>query len=209
MPAPKNLDHVIVATTDLPLAVKEFAAATGVTPQLGGVHPNTHTRNYLVSFGGDAYLEIIGPDPDSGSDGLPTVFGIDRLEAARVATFAVHPPEPEAAILSARSLGNDLGDLGDGSRRDPEGNLLEWRLTQPLASEPSGVIPFVIDWGSTPSPAYTVQARAELTELLVKHPDPDYLTQRYAALGTDLAIQPDPAPAVHVTITGPGGSWSL
>lgn len=41
MTIPSNLDHIVVATPDLAGTVAAIAAATGVTPEAGGVHPRS------------------------------------------------------------------------------------------------------------------------------------------------------------------------
>lgn len=209
MSTPLNLDHVVVATNNLAATVRDFEEATGVAPQAGGVHPQFGTRNYLVTFGGRAYLELIGVDPDIAVPGETRMFNLHRVITPVVATFAIHPSDPDDALRRAADLGLDLGPLAGGQRRDTEGNLLEWRLTRPLFAEESGVIPFLIDWGSTPTPAETVRAAAALDDFLVAHPDPDWVRQRYAALGTDLPVARADQPSLSLTVSGPGGAWTV
>ena len=134
----RNLDHIVVATSDLDATVQAFAEATGVSPVLGGVHPDQGTRNFLDAFTGGGYLEIIGIDEARPG---PRVFDLHLVDAPTVATFAVHPDAPQTKLGAAYELGFDLGVLGAGQRRDPSGTLLRWRLTPPLASDHSGVQP--------------------------------------------------------------------
>lgn len=137
MTIPTHLDHIVVATPDLAGTVAAITAATGVAPEAGGVHPRFGTRNHLMTFGEGAYLEIIGLDPAVGTP-EQMVFGLDRVTAPIARTFAVHPSDPDAALAAAAAAGADLGPLGDGSRRAPDGTLLTWRLTRPLAADDSG-----------------------------------------------------------------------
>ena len=207
MTIPTHLDHIVVATPDLAGTVAAITAATGVTPEAGGVHPRFGTRNHLMTFGEGAYLEIIGLDPAVGTP-EQVVFGLDRVTAPVARTFAVHPADPDAALTAAAAAGADLGPLGDGSRRAPDGTLLTWRLTRPLAADDSGVIPFVIDWGATPSPAGTIGARVDLVVFELTHPDPDALGPQLAALGTDVRVVRDDVPGLTLAIAGPGGTWT-
>lgn len=57
---PPLLDHIVVATPTLETTIGEFEQATGVRPDRGGSHESLGTRNYLVTFGGGHYLEIVG-----------------------------------------------------------------------------------------------------------------------------------------------------
>lgn len=206
---PLNLDHVVVATNDLEATVRDFATATGITPEKGGVHPDFGTRNYLVTFGGGAYLEIIGLDAGVEVTDGRRVFNLHEVTAAKVATFAIHPADPQSVVEAAKDVGTELGDVSDGRRRDTEGNLLTWQLTSPLFADDTGVTPFLIDWGSTPSPADTVDARVDLLDFHVGHPDPASVNERYAALGTDVPVHRADVTSLHLNVAGPSGTWTL
>lgn len=206
MQHPRNLDHIVVATNDLTATVEAFGKATGVTPVLGGIHPDQGTRNFLAAFPGGGYLEIIGIDEDRPG---PRVFDLHLVSEPKVATFAVHPEGPEDRLGRAVSLGFELGELYDGERRDPSGNLLRWRLTRPLFSDHSGASPFVIDWGNTPSPAETTQAQVELDEFRVAHPDPSKLKELYDVLDVDVFVEEGPAVSLAITVSGPSGQWTI
>lgn len=140
-PIPPLLDHLVLATPDLPATVAEFASRTGVTPAPGGVHVGLGTRNYLVGLGGRSYLEIIGPDPEQPEPVELRPFGVDRLAGPATVTWAISPPDLEAAIAAARERGYDPGPIHPMSRRTPDGTLLRWRLTDSGSGHPSGLVP--------------------------------------------------------------------
>lgn len=196
---PALLDHLVLATPDLSATVADFARRTGVTPAPGGVHVGLGTRNYLVSLGGASYLEIIGPDPEQSAPGQPRPFEVDGLTAARTVTWAISPPDLDAAIEAARSQGYDPGPAQSMRRRRPDGTLLEWRLTDGEDAHPSGLVPFLIDWHATVHPTASGLPVTPLLSLSASAPEPDEIRPLLSALGTDLALT-----------TGPVGmSWTV
>ncbi|WP_369274153.1 VOC family protein [Streptomyces sp. R11] len=195
---PALLDHLVLATPDLSATVADFARRTGVTPAPGGVHVGLGTRNYLVSLGGTSYLEIIGPDPEQSAPGGPRPFEVDGLTAPRTVTWAISPPDLDAAIAAARGRGYDPGPAQSMSRRRPDGTLLEWRLTDGDDAHPSGLVPFLIDWSATVHPTASDLPTTPLLSLSASAPEPDEIRPLLAALGTDLDLRAGP---VGITFT--------
>lgn len=179
MPA---IDHLVYAAPDLDAGIEAIVALTGVEAVAGGSHPGAGTRNALLSFDDDAYLEIISVDPDQPEHRGPRPFGVDSVGSPRLVSFAIHPGDGETIESLAdrmRDLGFDPGPIAAMSRLRPDGVELSWRLTRavdaPLGlAQPAGegVIPFVIDWGGTPTPARSTPRVGRLVELHISHPDP-------------------------------------
>ncbi|MFT3887569.1 MAG: VOC family protein [Arachnia sp.] len=184
MSIPTLLDHVVIAAPNLHGLVTWFAERTGITAAPGGAHP-TGTANALVALTVDGargphYIELIGPDPARAGEAPPSTFGIDGLSAPSVQAYAVHPDDIEATVAAARERGFDPGDVSDLSRRKPDGELLEWRLTK---GERLAGVPFLIDWGTTLQPGLSDIPAIELVSLVRVEPDPEPLRARLAALG--------------------------
>lgn len=179
MPA---IDHLVYAVPDLEEGVAAVAGLTGVEAVRGGSHPGAGTRNALLSFDDSAYFEIISVDPDQPDHQGPRPFGVDSGGRPRMASFAIHPVGDEtidSVAARIRDLGFDPGTVTAMSRRRPDGVELTWRLTRSVDSvlgvanaASDGVVPFVIDWGATPSPALSTPRVGRLAELRIVHPDP-------------------------------------
>jgi hypothetical protein len=189
---PARLDHLVFATPDLAATVADFTRRTGVAPAPGGVHIGLGTRNFLVSLGGSGYLEIIGPDPEQPEPQGPRPFDVDALTVPRTVTWAISPPDLDSAVATARTRGYDPGTVQPMSRRRPDGTLLEWRLTDGDTQHPSGLVPFLIDWGTTVHPSASGLPITPLLALSATAPDPDEIRLLLAALDTELTVTQGP-----------------
>ena len=201
---PALLDHLVLATPDLAATVAEFTERTGVAPVAGGAHVGLGTRNCLVSLGGSRYLEIIGPDPEQSEPSGPRPFGVDGLAVARTVTWAVSPIDLDAAVAAARARGYDPGPVRAMSRRRPDGTLLEWRLTDGDTAHPSGLVPFLIDWSSSPHPTASDLPVAPLLELTATAPVPDEIRPLLSAVGAELPLTEGPV-GLTFTVGTPRG----
>ncbi|MET7476954.1 VOC family protein [Streptomyces sp. NPDC005648] len=201
---PAHLDHLVLATPDLAATVADFTRRTGVTPAPGGAHVGRGTRNFLVSLGGSSYLEIIGPDPEQSTPDGPRPFTLDQLATARTVTWAISPPDLDAAVATARSRGYDPGDIRPMSRRRPDGTLLEWRLTDGDTQHPSGLVPFLIDWGASIHPTASGLPVAPLLHLSASAPAPEEIRPLLSALDVELPLTSGPF-ALTFTLDTPRG----
>jgi hypothetical protein len=61
------------------------------------------TANFLIGLGAAAYL--IGPDPDQPQPVGGRWFGIDRLTAPRIVTWAIRTADIDGSVAAARALG--------------------------------------------------------------------------------------------------------
>lgn len=199
-----HLDHLVLATPDLAATVADFTRRTGVAPVAGGAHVGLGTRNCLVSLGGSRYLEILGPDPGQPEPSNPRPFGVDGLTVARTVTWAVSPPDLDAAVTAARAQGYDPGPVRSMSRRRPDGTLLEWRLTDGDTAHPSGLVPFLIDWGSSSHPTASGLPVTPLLELTATAPAPDEIRPLLSAVGAELALAEGPV-GLAFTVDTPRG----
>lgn len=191
------MDHLVYAVPDLQAGSEAITARLAATPSPGGSHGSWGTSNVLLGLGGRRYLEVVAPDPDLPPPAGARPFGLDGVVTPVLAAWCVEPPDLDAAVAAVREAGHDIDDPVEMSRRTPGGELLTWRLALPANPEPPAeVVPFLIDWGSTPHPGGGAPSSVTLTALTAEHPDPSSVRRVIDALGLDLAIVDGPAPAL-------------
>ena len=216
------VDHLVYGVPELAAGVARLEALLGVAAAPGGRHEGRGTHNALLALGADSYIEIIAPDPAQPTPPAPRPFGLDRLTQPRLVTFAVHaaghqagaaPADPAQRLGQWRRLaatrGYDPGPVGAGGRRRPDGAELRWYLCQHAELPFGGVVPFLIDWGTTRSPAATAAAGCHLLELEAAHPEPAAVRAALGALQVAVPVLQGPAPALRATLATPRGRVEL
>jgi hypothetical protein len=71
------------------------------------------------------------------------------------------------------------------------------------------LIPYFIDWGSSPHPSATAAKGVTLLSLRAEHPDAERVGQLLNVLGLDLAVTRGPKPALIATFDSPRGKVEL
>ncbi|NUT96987.1 MAG: VOC family protein [Saccharothrix sp.] len=198
-----RIDHVLYAAPELEAAVSDLEARLGVRAAGGGQHPGVGTHNRLLGLGPHTYLEVIAPDPAQPEPAFPRPYGVDGVTSGRVVGWALTVDDIDAAVAHARAAGFDPGDVIEGQRRTPDGELLTWRLT--ANARTAGVVPFLIDWGATPHPARSAPAGLSLVSLHVEHPDPAAVEGPLRALGAAVEVREAAVEALVVGVDGPLG----
>jgi len=205
----RRIDHLVYASPDLNDAIDKVERLTGVRATPGGQHPGLGTRNALIALGPRTYLEIIGPDPEQPTPREARPFGIDELKQSKIVTWAANSESLEQLRSAAEQSGVLLGVVGSGSRKRPDGVLLTWRYTSPRTTVENGIVPFFIDWGSSPHPAETAAKGLRLVELRAEHPDANRVEQILKQLGLDLLVKNADKPGLVAVIDGPKGRVEL
>jgi hypothetical protein len=207
------LDHIVLATPDVQTSVAEIEAAIGLRPELGGHFPGRGVYNHLLALQNDAYLEIIGPDPDQADHEGPLPFGMHEFgdRGAHVPHWCCKAgAEIEERVAAAKAAGYDIGEVYPLGRVLADGTRLDWRLTRtvwpPLLG---GLVPFLIDWGDARHPSTTAVKGATLVSWHGEHPDPDGVREAHAALGVELEIREAAEPALVAVLEGPAGQITL
>jgi hypothetical protein len=201
------LDHLVYGVPDLIAGVRLVQQLTGAEPAPGGRHPGRGTANCLIGLSATTYLEIIGPDPDD--PGPPGWFGLDQLRAPRLLTWAVRPDDLDSCVMTARAAGYDPGDAQAMSRQTDAGERLSWRLTRDTVDASGGVVPFLIDWGTTRHPAGNPLPQLGLSSFTVLTPTPIETRMRLSALGAMADLEYASSPGLRCVLTGPTGLVTL
>jgi hypothetical protein len=204
-----QIDHLVYATPDLNVGVNTIEKILGIRATPGGQHPGMGTRNALVALGPASYLEIIGPDPDQPKPAGPRRFGIDDLKAPRLIGWVAKSRELDAVSAKAAASGVLLGPVIPGSRKRPDGIVLSWRYTDPNTVAADRLVPYFIDWGTSPHPSATAARGAMLVQLRAEHPDAAGVQKMLDALGLSLHVEKGSKAALIATIDSPRGRVEL
>lgn len=141
-----ELDHVIVAVSDLDHAASTFLEAHGLGSIPGGRHPGWGTANRIVPLG-ESYLELIAVIDEREASATPFGRRVSELASARghPLGWAVRPASLAAV---ARKLGLTVET---GSRTKPDGEIVRWRAAGVERAVTSSALPFFLEWapGST------------------------------------------------------------
>jgi len=204
-----TLDHVVYGVPDLEIGIRDLANVLGVTPAFGGRHESIGTHNAILPLEGGRYLELIARDPSRPNPPLGIPWGLDSLKEPGLITWAVATRDIDAAVEHAKNEGYDPGTAIDVARATPEGDQLTWRLTISREFAAEGLVPFMIDWGSSPHPSSTSDALCSLEGFSAEHPDPGAVQAMLGSLGVSLDVVQGPKARLRGTLVGPDGSIEL
>ncbi len=204
-----RVDHLVYATPDLSLGIETAEKLFGVRATPGGQHPGEGTRNALIALGPTSYFEIIGPDPEQPKPERGRRFRIDEITAPRLTTWVAKGSDLDRFASRAAAQGVNLGAVISGSRKRPDGVVLKWRYTDPRTVLADRLIPYFIDWGSSPHPSATATKGVSLLSLRAEYPDAVQLQQMLRVLGLDLSVTRGPKAVLVATFDSPKGRVEL
>lgn len=201
------IDHVLFGGNDLEASTRHVQNLTGSVPLKGGSHPGKGTHNYLLGLSHCAYLEIIGPDTGQSTDRV--WMNLDQKTTPSLFRWAAKCDDMEGLMARAQKHGIDLGTIQKGSRKKPDGTLLEWELTDPDVVIGDGLVPFFIDWGDKGSPAGDLPVAGTVTSFYGLHPDPDLIADVLHKLGIDMEVKKADRPGLFLECANDGYVFQL
>lgn len=204
-----NFDHLVFAGPDLEIGIAYFEKLLGVLAVRGGSHPGLGTRNAYIGLGPSSYLEIIAPDPEQPRFNGVRPFNIDRLCDIQLITWVARQNNLLEFVDKASRQGIDLGVVVPVSRLTPDGEALNWTLTFTPTMELYRLIPFFIDWGTTPHPSKNCPAGVFIKSLVLTDPRADDLRRKLEDLGLSVAVIKGASSSISVVIDSPNGEIEL
>jgi catechol 2,3-dioxygenase-like lactoylglutathione lyase family enzyme len=205
---PELLDHILLGCNDLDRGIAFVEDHTGVRAAFGGEHPGRGTRNALLSLGERHYLEIIAPDPDQPNVKDPLALHLRKLPDPQIVSWAAHPGDLGSFAKKLRDAGAAFEGPTPGSRKRPDGRVLQWR-TLTLKDNPSWLLPFFIEWSADSlHPSADAPAGCRLIRFEAVTPEPDKLAKTAAPLLLDIPVAKGAKSQLHASIVGPKGELS-
>jgi predicted enzyme related to lactoylglutathione lyase len=144
-----GLDHVIIGVNDLASASAQLGKAMGLVVTPGGAHPGWGTHNAIVRFGLD-YLELLAVRDEAEAQNHP--LGAELMALLRrgegYVGFAMASDAIDADVAALRSRGVEMGEIRAGSRRRPDGRLMQWQMANVADDLVGRRLPFLIEHGT-------------------------------------------------------------
>ena len=143
-----GIDHLILATDDLPAAERQCMAVLGRSPSWAGAHPAFGTRNVIFRLS-NTYIELLAPDGDG-----PVA---DRLRADLAESgpglygLALSTADADGAAAQMRERGLSPSDPVEGlAHDDASGAFRRFRNVWLPEKDTRGIRLFVIEHLSEP-----------------------------------------------------------
>jgi glyoxalase-like protein len=208
---PSVLDHILLGSYDLQHGIDLVEKHTGVRAQFGGVHPGRGTQNALLSLGERRYLEIIAPDPAQPHAKHPMAEHLRSLQESVLVGWAAPVEDISTFASKLRAAGVEFAGPTPGSRKRPDGRVLEWK-TIDLAETAYGILPFFIEWSrGTTHPSEDAPMGCSLIRFTGETPHYRETTAALKALNLDLSVERTTALSIKLrcVIKGPKGKLEV
>lgn len=202
-----KIDHLIFAAPTLESGMDAIEKKLGIRPVYGGQHLGRGTHNALLALGENTYFEVIAPDPSQFTDSEGGEHTSNSLwmnthlaTQPRMWTWAAKSNNLFELEKIARLHDIPFGKIESGTRTQPNGNILSWQLSLPVAENEHGIIPFFLNWGNTIHPAKTLPQAGEILEFKIYHPQPTLMHSQFEKLGLEVVLEKGEQPKLEATI---------
>ena len=159
-----ELDHVLIAVTDLEAAARDFESRHGLASVDGGRHRDFGTANRIIPLG-TTYLELVAVVDQGAAAASSFGWWVDRgaTDEGRLIGWAVRTSALDE-IAGRLEL-----PIRSGSRLTPAGTELRWRSAGIDEAIDEPCLPFFIEWGDgVPYPGAVDAPRATITRLVLE-----------------------------------------
>jgi hypothetical protein len=190
------LDHIVIAAHSLEQGAEYLRTMLGVEIPPGGKHQSMATHNLVMQLGNDAYLEVIAIDPAGDAPRHPRWFALDTpymraaiREQPRLVTWVINTADLESL---ATSTGFDIGTPTAFSR-----DSLRWEFALPQDGRllAAGMLPYCIEWQSSPHPSRNMADNdCLLQELNIHHNRPRWFNDQLDAIEASHLVQIESLP---------------
>ena len=151
----RGIDHLVIACADPDAAAASLESNLGLTAAGAGRHEGLGTFNRIAWLADGSYLELIGvEDRDmalSTPVGEAVVAALDA-HGGGLASWALN--DDDVALTVGALPEGSFGEVIHGSRKRPDGELVEWRAAFPQSRLALEGVPFLIqhtyvgaEWG--------------------------------------------------------------
>ena len=147
-----GIDHLVIACSDPDASAAELESAMGLVATGGGRHEGFGTFNRIVWLADGTYLELVGVADRDLATTTPVSSAVSRLldeHGGGLATYALRDDDLELTVSALQGAGSRLGPVTHGSRRNPDGELVEWWASVPQETLGADGIPFLIQHAYT------------------------------------------------------------
>lgn len=135
-----KVDHASVCGSDLETMRQAFASV-GLVTDYGGPHASV-THMALLGFEDGSYLELIAPQKPGATEG--SNWAKFMAGDAGACAWAVGSQEISADVERLRKAGVGAEGPFAGSRKKPDGTLIEWETAVVGTGTPGATLPFMI-----------------------------------------------------------------
>ena len=159
-----ELDHVLIAVTDLDAAAREFESRHGLASVDGGRHRDFGTANRIIPLG-STYLELVAVVDPAAAAASSFGWWVDRgaTDDGQLIGWAVRTSALDE-IAGRLEL-----PIRSGSRVTPTGAELRWRSAGIDEAIAEPCLPFFIEWGDgVPYPGAVEAPRAAIARVVLE-----------------------------------------
>ena len=201
-----QLDHVALGVPDTHEGAAWVEAQTGATVHLRDPNPSLWYWSGVLPIGTDAFLEVIGPNPNWPKF-QPFRAVLCELERPALLFWYIAVDDFDGFLALAKSHDIPIENRGDFNldNANPDGSQFRRGLVGPGFTTAR---PNVISWKRAPQIPDTEAPACRLTDFELSDPKAGEMNMTFAKLGIDIPVTKGPS-RIAVSLQTPNGDWHL